>query len=123
MLWGVVRPCAGLSDELELGDVPLDEPLARRSVPPGMAESTGFGNGHDDLHRIGHRYIAGLEHPRLGLAKDRDPLTVRVRDHHDGRAVVRRADHGVLDVAEHGPRREAVEDLVVETHARPTRQR
>ena len=45
------------------------------------------------------------------------PLTMGVRDHHDGRAVVCRSDHGVLDVSEHGTRCETVEDLVVETHS------
>src|SRR3974390_1596842 len=87
-----------------------------------MAELARLRNRQHYLHRIRGRTIAGLEYARLSLAKDCDPLTVGVRDHHDRCAIVSLADHGVFDVSKHRTRRKAVENLVVEGHPRAPRQ-
>jgi hypothetical protein len=68
------RKASGLrclsGDELEIGNVLFRSILTGRSIPPRMAESTGLRNRQHDLHRIWHRTITGLEHSRLGFAKD-----------------------------------------------------
>ena len=71
---------------------------------------------HNDLHRIRNPSVAWFEDARLGFAKNADAFSMSVRDHHHGRAVVSGSEHGVLDVSENRPRRETIEDLVIETH-------
>jgi hypothetical protein len=100
-------------DEFEFGDIAFSSFLAWRSVPPGMAQSTRLRNGHHHLQRIGHRSLARFEYAGLGLAKNADALTMRMRDHHHCRAVVGRSHHGVLDMSQDGTRREPIENLVL----------
>lgn len=64
--------------EFELGDVPLHRYLSGRPIPPRVADLAGLRDLHDDLHRIWHWAIAGLERPWLGLAQDCDSVTVGV---------------------------------------------